>query len=132
MIAKITFPFQKCNTISDEMYKQVIVIRKDLEMSEGKKCAQSAHASLGAFRKAKKSIIDKWGKHGEKKIVLEVRTRKELLKLYEKAKKEKLPISLVKDAGFTELRSGTVTALGIGPDDGKKIDKITGNLKLLK
>lgn len=131
-MVRITFPFQNYSIISDEMYKQVIVIRKDLKMSEGKKCAQSAHASLGAFRKAKKSVVSQWEKHGEKKIVLEIGSRNDLLKLFEKAKKEKLPVSLVKDAGLTELESGTVTALGIGPDESKKIDKITGKLKLLK
>ncbi len=114
------------------MYKQVIVIRRDLEMSEGKKSVQVAHASLGAFRKAKKSVIDNWIKHGEKKVVLQVESKRELLRLYEKAKREKLPTLLVRDAGLTELKAGTETALGIGPDEDRKIDKITGSLKLLK
>ncbi len=114
------------------MYKQVIVLRKDLEMSVGKKCVQSSHASLGAYRKTDKSIVKKWDSEGQKKVVLEVDSREEILKLYEKVKKGKISCFLVEDAGLTELDPGTITALGIGPDSEEKIDKITGSLKLLK
>ena len=113
------------------MYKQMIVLRKDLEMSDGKKCVQSCHACLGAYRKTKKSIIKKWENEGQKKVVLEVNSKEELFKLHEKAKKEKISCYLVEDAGLTELEPGTVTALAIGPDDENKIDRITGSLKLL-
>jgi len=114
------------------MYKQVILLRKDIKMSTGKKCVQSCHASLGAYKKASKSIIKKWNLEGQKKVVLEVNSRQDLLKLYQKVKKEKIPCFLVEDAGLTELNPGTITALGIGPVGEKKIDKITGNLKLFK
>jgi len=113
------------------MYKQMIVLRKDLEMSIGKKCVQSSHACLGACKNAKKSVVKKWESEGQKKVVLEVNSKDELLKLFKKAKKEKIPCFLVEDAGLTELEPGTVTALAIGPEDEKKIDKITGSLKLL-
>jgi len=113
------------------MYKQMIILRKNLEMSIGKKCVQSCHACLGAYRNAKKSVVKKWESEGQKKVVLEVNSKEELLKLFEKAKKEKIPCFLVEDAGLTELESGTITVLAIGPEDGKKIDKITGSLKLL-
>lgn len=120
------------NTISEKMYKQVIVLRKDVKMSKGKAAAQVGHASVGAYRNAKKTIIEKWYKEGGKKIVLIVESKNELMTLYEKAKEEKLSTFLVKDSGLTELKPGTITALGIGPDHEKKIDKITGKLKLLK
>ena len=61
---------------------------------------------------------------------MEVDSKEKILKLHEKAKKEKVVCFLVQDAGLTELKSGTITALGLGPDDEKKIDKITGSLKL--
>ena len=47
------------------------------------------------------------------------------------ADKEKLVNALIKDAGKTQVESGTITCLAIGPDEEKKIDKITGNLKIL-
>jgi len=112
------------------MYKQVILLRKDLKMSVGKKCAQSCHASLGAYKKVNKTVMKKWNLEGQKKVVLEVDSREKILKLHEKAKREKVACFLVQDAGLTELKSGTITALGLGPDDEKKIDKITGSLKL--
>jgi len=113
------------------MYKQVIVLRKDLKMGKGKIAAQSCHACLAAYRKAKKDVVDAWMKMGEKKVVLKVKTEKDLLKIYEKAKKAKLPCVLIRDAGLTQLKTGAVTAVGIGPDEEKKIDKITGKLKML-
>jgi len=114
------------------MYKQIILLRKDLEMSTGKKCVQSCHASLGAYKKASKSVIKKWNSEGQKKVVLEVNSKGEMLELYKKVKKEKMPCFLVEDAGLTELKPGTITALGIGPENEKKVDKITGDLKLFK
>jgi len=112
--------------------KQVIVVRKDLKISVGKLCAQVAHASIAAFLKAGILKRRKWLKEGMKKVVLQVNTEEELVSLYEKAVKLKLPCELIRDAGLTELEPGTVTALGIGPEDEEKIDKVTGALKLLK
>ena len=109
----------------------MIVLRNDLGMSIGKKCVQSCHACLGSYKNTKKSIIKKWETEGQKKVVLEVNSKEELFKLFKKAQKEKIPCFLVEDAGLTELEPGTATALGVGPDKEEKIDKITGNLKLL-
>ena len=41
-----------------------------------------------------------------------------------------LKTALIQDAGHTVLEPGTVTCLGIGPDEDKKIDRITGSLKI--
>ncbi len=113
------------------MLKQIIVIRNDLNMSEGKKCAQTAHASLVAYKGTDKKIIKKWELEGQKKVVLRVDSEKEILDLYKKLKKEKISCFLVEDAGLTELEPGTITALGIGPEKEEILDKITGRLKLL-
>jgi PTH2 family peptidyl-tRNA hydrolase len=113
------------------MVKQAIVIRKDLGMSVGKKCVQAAHASLGAYKKSRNSVIKDWEEEGEKKVVLEIGSKTELLELNEKAKKLRIPTYLVRDAGLTEVKPGTYTSLGIGPEDDKLIDRVTGDMKLI-
>jgi PTH2 family peptidyl-tRNA hydrolase len=111
--------------------KQAIIIRKDLKMSRGKQISQACHASVAAFLKAKKSDKEKWINGGMKKVVLKVSGLKELKNIHKLAKKEKLPCELIKDRGLTQIKPGSTTALGIGPASDKKIDKITGKLKLL-
>ncbi len=53
-------------------YKQVIIIRTDLKMSTGKKCAQSCHASVQAsdiVRIQQKTVWKNWKNSGQKKCV---------------------------------------------------------------
>jgi len=111
--------------------KQAIVLRKDLKMSAGKLCSQTAHASVAAFLKSKKRDKEKWLRGGMKKVVLKVSSEKELKKFYKRAKKGKLACELIRNAGLTQIKPGTITALGIGPASDKKIDKITEKMKLL-
>jgi len=111
--------------------KQAILIRTDLKMDKGKIAAQCSHASIGAYLKAKKYSKNKWIREGMKKVVLKVSSEKELKDFYKLAKKEKLPCELITDRGLTQIKPGTITALGIGPENEKKIDKIIGKLKLL-
>ena len=115
----------------DFNYKQVIVVRKDLSLSAGKLAVQVAHASLGAYRKVDKEILKEWETEGEKKVVLQVASEKELMELLQTAKDMKFPCALIRDAGLTEIPPGTVTALGIGPDRSEDLDNITGDLPLL-
>jgi len=114
------------------MYKQVIVIRSDLKMSRGKVAAQSSHAAISAADKADKKILAAWKKEGQKKIVLKVKSELELLEIKAKCDGLKLPVSLIIDAGLTELTPGTATAIAIGPDKEEKINKVTGSLPLLR
>ncbi len=115
-------------------YKQVILIRTDLNMGSGKKCAQACHASVEAsdfVRIKNKNVWKQWKNSGQKKVVLKVPTIETLNDIYLKLDKNKIPCFLVKDAGLTQLPAGTITALGIGPALSSQIDKITGELKLL-
>ncbi len=110
--------------------KQVILLRTDLKMSIGKSVAQACHASLESYKLADKKSVKSWERQGMKKVILKV-DQETILDTYKKVKGEKLPCYLVKDAGRTELASGTITALGIGPTEEDKINKFTKDLKLL-
>ena len=112
-------------------HKQVIVLRVDLKLSKGKMCAQAAHASLEAYKKADKDAISEWDGAGVKKVVLKVSDLKELMHVYQELKEAKLKPSLIKDAGLTEVPAGTVTCLGVGPVEEDEVDRITGKLKML-
>ena len=113
-------------------YKQVIVIRGDIKMSRGKTAAQVSHAAVDSAHSVERKIISAWRETGQKKVVLKAKSEQELLALKEKCEKLKIQCSLIKDAGLTELHPGTITALGIGPDEEDKINKVTGSLPLLK
>ena len=115
-------------------YKQVILIRTDLKMGTGKKCAQACHASVSAsdiVRVKNKNDWKNWMNTGQKKVVLKVSSMEEMLNFYNILVKEKILCYLVRDAGLTQLPEGSTTALGIGPALSSNIDKVTGNLKLL-
>lgn len=111
--------------------KQVIIVRKDLNMSKGKIAAQCCHACLNAYEKSDAAIRKIWKKQGEKKIILAINNLEELLRMKSEAERLKIPSFLVIDAGKTELNEGTITCLALGPDYSEKIDKITGRLKTL-
>ncbi|ABL78086.1 peptidyl-tRNA hydrolase Pth2 [Thermofilum pendens] len=114
--------------------KQVIVLRRDLDMGKGKMVAQGCHASVSAVLetlKRNREIVERWVEEGQRKIVVRVDSEEELLSVYRKALELGLVAVLVEDKGLTQLPPGTPTAVGIGPADEEIIDKVTGHLKLL-
>ena len=113
------------------MYKQVIVVRTDLKMGKGKIAAQCANASVAAIDKANSSVVKKWKEGGQKKVVLKVKSEEDLLTIKKECAKSGLPCAVIKDAGRTQVEPGTITAMAIGPDEEKRIDKVTGHLKIL-
>lgn len=113
--------------------KQIICIRKDLNMRKGKMCAQAAHASV-------KSVIEnytdpdiaEWLASGMTKICVSVNSYAELIEIVEQAQNADLIVALIKDAGRTEFHGiPTVTCAAIGPAENTDLDEITGHLKLL-
>jgi PTH2 family peptidyl-tRNA hydrolase len=135
--------------------KQVIVMRKDLNMRKGKMVAQGAHASMKVFfdMVGKKYVdIDKGtisyvvdlpsGEMGKgisvwiegifKKVCCGVNSEEDLLKIHIEAQEKGIPCALIKDAGITEFNGvHTYTCCAIGPAKAELIDEITGDLKLL-
>ena len=125
--------------------KQVIVVRKDLNMRKGKIAAQSSHASLGAILNYGGKIyegtltltienmaVKEWLEGRFTKVCVSVDSEEELIDIYMKAMLNKVNVKLIKDAGLTEFGGvPTYTCLAIGPDYPENIDPITGHLKLL-
>lgn len=113
-------------------YKQVIIVRKDLNMRKGKMIAQGCHASLMAYERTYQNDRQLWAESNHTKIVVGVDSEAELHEIYNKAKQEEgLACAIVLDAGKTEFKEPTYTAVAIGPDDESLIDPITRSLKLL-
>jgi len=113
------------------IYKQAIVVRSDLKMGKGKTAAQVAHAAVGAMQKSRKFDVEAWSVEGGKKVVLKVGSLRKLNSIQRKAKAARLPHFLVRDAGLTQIKSGTITCLGIGPVREDKLDVVIKDLKLL-
>jgi PTH2 family peptidyl-tRNA hydrolase len=134
----------------ERIAKQVIVMRKDLNMRKGKMVAQGAHASM-------KFILDR-GYYGQSeldhpeafhsritapaikswinglftKVCVSVDSESELIEIYEKAKDAGLIASIITDAGLTEFNGvPTKTCIAIGPNWADEIDPVTNHLKLL-
>lgn len=125
--------------------KQVIVVRKDLNMPHGKMAAQVAHASLGALIKCgykdsqilhidldEDSAIEKWLNGRFTKVVLSVKSVEALGKVYQNALDAGLPSVLIEDAGFTVFGKPTLTCVGIGPVFPNQLIGITDKLQVYK
>ena len=112
-------------------YKQLIIVRDDLKLPKGKLAAQAAHAAVECILKSKKDIVEAWRREGMPKIVLKVKDEKELHEQLLLANREKIITALVTDAGKTVVAPGTVSCLGIGPAEEKKLNALFGMLKLL-
>ena len=133
----------------DRDIKQVIIIRKDLNMRKGKMCAQAAHASLKVFfdRMQRNHVIkdpliqyqlnvtkemQKWIDGKFTKIVVGCKDEDELREIYNNVNMAALPNALIEDHGLTEFNYvPTFTCLAVGPAKSELIDKYTGHLKLL-
>lgn len=111
--------------------KQVILVRQDLQLPKGKLAVQVAHASVDCVLKTDRRKVDSWLAEGGKKVVLKVAGIKELFLYKQMADDARIKNSVITDAGKTTVAPGTVTCLGIGPDEEKVIDLITRDLKIV-
>jgi PTH2 family peptidyl-tRNA hydrolase len=60
-------------------------------------------------------ILSRWESCGQPKITLKVKDEKEMLELMHKAKEAGIAAKAIKDAGRTQVASGSRTVLAIGP-----------------
>ena len=117
--------------------KQVIVMRKDLGMRQGKAIAQGGHAVMMFLtrRLASKEPItpvqQDWLDSSFRKICVVVNSEAELLDIAAKAQDAGVECHVVEDSGLTEFKGVvTKTCLALGPDYDEKINPLTGHLKL--
>lgn len=128
----------------DAEVKQVIVVRRDLQMRKGKMAAQVAHASMKFLVDNNESergdeVIVKlspeeaaWLAGPFTKIVVGVDSEDELENLILRAELTDVQVHAIVDAGRTEFNGvPTLTCCAFGPDEASVIDSITGHLKLL-
>lgn len=124
--------------------KQVIVVRKDLNMRKGKIASQVAHASM-------KFILDNneadrgdvlhvslkgpevmWMSGSFTKVVVGVDSEDELRDLVFNARLKNIEVHPIIDNGKTEFDGNpTLTCAAFGPDNVEILDEITGRLKLI-
>lgn len=125
--------------------KQVIVMRKDLNMRKGKMVAQGAHASMKfitdgmSFNSEDNTAsilldddLSEWLGNSFTKICLYVESEEELDMAYQAARDAGLRVSMIEDNGTTEFNGvKTKTCIAIGPNKSDEINIVTGHLKLL-
>lgn len=120
--------------VLDMDFKQVIIVRRDVNMGTGKIAAQVAHAAVMGAEKVKASRrewFNSWFGAGQAKVVVKVKSIEELMDVRMRAEELNLPVVQVHDSGLTQIPSGTITCVGIGPAPSELIDKVTFELKLL-
>lgn len=113
--------------------KQIIVMRKDLNMRAGKMISQGAHASMKAtLDNLDHPNVEDWLLGAFTKIVVSVNSEEELFQILQKAKSADLITALITDNGKTEFNGvPTNTCIAIGPANHEELLPITGHLKLL-
>lgn len=119
--------------------RQILIVRKDLNMRKGKIAAQASHASmaflLDKFDGSNPQLTDaekEWIATGQTKICVGVDSETELLEICKKSNALNLPTYLITDSGRTEFDGvPTRTVLAVGPADEEILASLTGNLKLL-
>jgi PTH2 family peptidyl-tRNA hydrolase len=128
--------------------KQIIVMRKDLNMRKGKMVAQGAHASMAVLLNLGIPVtgngpkylhvslnwpaLDEWLEGAFTKVCVSVDSEQELLEIVRKAGEAGLLHSLITDSGLTEFGGvPTNTCAAIGPAYPDQLEPITGHLKLL-
>ncbi|XP_072909244.1 peptidyl-tRNA hydrolase 2, mitochondrial [Hemitrygon akajei] len=114
-------------------YKMVLVVRNDLKMGKGKVAAQCSHAAVSAYRQLQvrnPDLLRQWEYCGQPKVVVKAPDEDSIVSLLMHAKNLGLTVSLIQDAGRTQIAPGSRTVLGIGPASAKLVDQVTGHLKL--
>lgn len=124
---------REASILGEGEFKMILVVRNDLKMGKGKVAAQCSHAAVSAYKQVQArnpSLLKQWEYCGQPKVVVKAPDEDTLIDLLGHAKEVGLPVSLIQDAGRTQVTPGSRTVLGIGPGPADLIDRVTGDLKL--
>ena len=75
-------------------------------------------------------MIQRWEGVGVTKVCVKVDSEDALLTIASQARDAGVVFDVVRDAGRTQIPTGTITVLGLGPAPLDIVHKITGHLKL--
>lgn len=130
---RLTAPAPK-GTSPNGPCKMICVVNHELKMGKGKVAAQVGHAAVMATMNAGAHtplLLEYWLSTGQKKVCVKGTDAEHLLALEQMAKQAGIQTTLVHDAGHTQIPSGSLTVLALGPDADERLESITGELKLL-
>lgn len=115
-------------------YKMLFIVNGSLSMSSGKMAAQVAHSAIDLYQQVidrRMMALNFWRICGQRKIVVRGESPEELLDIQQQATANKSVVSsIIRDAGLTEITSGSITCLGLFGTD-SQLDPITRHLKLM-
>ena len=134
--------------------RQIIIARKDLNMSPGKLAAQVAHASIAFMSRSirtwkiympQQDVYEQWFMGAFTKTICEAKNKNQLLKAVTLAEElglhENVDFFLIKDACLTDLepeeydengQGRTLTCIGFRPLDDEIAWKISKKFQLYK
>ena len=125
---------EQTDSIPNVEHKLVCVVDSSLKMGKGKIAAQVGHlcmdVALGLERNRPR-LLHVWTRRGQAKVVLKASDSEEMHRLLNRAKEADFLTWSIRDAGRTQIPSGSMTVIGIGPAPVDQIDAVTGHLKLL-
>tara|TARA_B100001778_G_scaffold334793_1_gene347844 strand:+ start:2034 stop:2453 length:420 start_codon:yes stop_codon:yes gene_type:complete len=133
-IHRLTAPSPKRSILIDEEVKMVFIINSELKMGKGKIAAQVGHAAVSSTLKSgdkTPELLEAWLASGQKKICVKGNDAEHLLQLEKQSSERDITTVKINDAGHTQIPSGSLTVLSLGPDMETNLNKITGDLKLL-
>ena len=86
---------------------------------------------MTSIREDDRGRLAAWLASGQRKVCVKGDDADHLLHLRAQAERAGLPTSEVRDAGHTQIPSGSLTVVAIGPAESSRIDRLTADLKLL-
>ena len=118
----------------DKDYCMYIFINKGLGMSQGKMVAQGGHAVFSALNLSNSNDINEWVNQvpSQKKIVLSVKNTAKMIITTKLLKEYNLNFVEIYDAGKTEVKPNSFTAIGVEICDKIKYKDFFSKFSLLK